>query len=418
MLTHSNIKSNVDYSQLRFGPRENQPKSPTLDSSTRVISFLPLSHILERMAGHFLILQSGATIAYAESQDSLKEDFLKVRPTAGASVPRVYEKMYAAMREQASSSPVKLKIFNWAVNIAQQKSTNTSNNLSLRFKSKIADILVFSKVKKALGGNIQFMISGGGKLSPDLCALYHGAGILVLEGYGLTETSPVISVNPPDSPQIGSVGPPLSNLEVKLLPQTSDNLKSSKNSEVGELLVRGPSVFSGYWNLPQETKATFEDDWFKTGDLVSIDSKGYITFLERIKEIIVLSTGKNVAPTPIEDMLTKNDLIEQSMLIGDDMKFISALIVPNESNLINLAKNKNIESLSIEHLCSNELIIDHFSKLISKLNSNIESHEQVKKFCIVSEEFTEQNNLMTPSLKKKRRNILDKYATEVETMYI
>ena len=418
MLTHSNIKSNVDHSQLRFGPRENQPKSPTLDSSTRILSFLPLSHILERMAGHFLMLQSGATIAYAESADSLKEDFLKVRPTAGASVPRVYEKMYAAMREQASSSPVKLKIFNWAVNIAQQKSTNTSNNLSLRFKSKIADILVFSKVKKALGGNIQFMISGGGKLSPDLCALYHGAGILVLEGYGLTETSPVISVNPPDSPQIGSVGPPLSNLELKLLPQTSEVQKSLHGSEIGELLVRGPSVFSGYWNLPKETKATFEDDWFKTGDLVSIDSNGYITFLERIKELIVLSTGKNVAPTPIEDMLTKNDLIEQSMLVGDDLKFISALIVPNEPNLINLAKNKNIESLSVEHLCSNKLIIDHFSELISELNSNIESHQQVKKFCIVSEEFTEQNNLMTPSLKKKRRNILDKYVTEVETMYI
>ncbi|MFL2521232.1 MAG: AMP-dependent synthetase/ligase [Halobacteriales archaeon] len=414
MLTHSNIKSNVDYSQLRFGPRSSNPGAPTLDSSTRILSFLPLSHILERMAGHFLMLQSGATIAYAESPDTLKEDFLQVRPTAGSSVPRVYEKMYVAMRDQASASSVKLRIFNWAVKIAKQKAHSTNLNPALSVKHAIANRLVYSKVKSALGGNIQFLISGGGKLSKDLCALYHGAGILVLEGYGLSETSPVITVNHPDAPRIGSVGPPLSNLEIKIDPTSGKDSEFSTLGEVGELLVRGPSVFSGYWNKPKETKESFDGDWFKTGDMVLLESDGYVTFLERIKEILVLSTGKNIAPTPLEDALIQNEFIEQSIVIGDEKKFISALLVPNTAALESWA---NEPSLDINDLCAHKKTIDHFSKIIDEINLNFEPHEQIKQFRIIPEEFTEENDLLTPSLKKKRRNILDKYTKEIKSMY-
>jgi len=414
MLTHLNIKSNVDYSQLRFGPREGKQNSPTLDSSTRILSFLPLSHILERMAGHFLMLQSGATIAYAESPDTLKEDFLQVRPTAGASVPRVYEKMYVAMRDQASESPIKLRIFNWAVKVARQKAYSSTINPILSIKHRIANRLVYSKVKSDLGGNIQFLISGGGKLSKDLCALYHGAGILVLEGYGLSETSPVITVNHPDSPRIGSVGPPLSNLEVKIKPVPHDGSKLSNTGEIGELLVRGPSIFSGYWNKPKETKESFDDDWFKTGDLVLLESDGYVTFLERIKEIMVLSTGKNVAPTPLEDALTQHELIEQSIVVGDEKKFISALLVPNTEALQSWMGDP---SAPLSDLHKDQKVIDNFSTIVDEINSNFEPHEQIKDFRIITEEFTEDNDLLTPSLKKKRRNILNKYKKEIESIY-
>jgi len=414
MLTHSNIKSNVDYSQLRFGPRKSKSGAPTLDSSTRILSFLPLSHILERMVGHFLMLQSGATIAYAESPDTLKEDFLKVRPTAGSSVPLIYEKMYVAMRDQASASPVKLRIFNWAVKIAKQKAYSTNLNPLLSLKHTIANRLVYSKVKSALGGNIQFLISGGGKLSKDLCALYHGAGILVLEGYGLSETSPVITVNHPDAPRIGSVGPPLSNLEIKIDPTSGENSKFSNLGEVGELLVRGPSVFSGYWNKPKETKESFDEDWFKTGDMVLLEPDGYVTFLERIKEILVLSTGKNIAPTPLEDALTQNEFIEQSIVIGDEKKFISALLVPNITTLQLLG---GPSAQDIGDLCTDQKTINHFSKIVDGINLIFEPHEQIKQFRLISEEFTEENDLLTPSLKKKRRNILDKYTKEIESMY-
>ncbi|SFR50485.1 AMP-dependent synthetase/ligase [Halogeometricum limi] len=418
-LTHGNFRSNVNQCYKRFGPRPDKGDTPAIGPGSTTLSFLPLAHVFERLAGHFLMFAAGACVAYAESPDTLREDFQLVRPTVGTSVPRVYEKLYDAIRTQASESPVKQRIFEWAVGVGRDYHTTDAPGAVLTAKHRLADRLVFEQVREALGGRIDFFISGGGSLSAELCALYHGMGLPIYEGYGLTETSPVVAVNPPEEPKIGTIGPPITDVEIRLDDTVAGDVAGEAGGDVGELLVKGPNVSQGYWNRPDETAAAFtEDGWFRTGDVVELRPDGYISFRERAKQILVLSTGKNVAPGPIEDAFAASDVVEQCMVLGDGKKFVSALVVPNFDGLREWADREGYDlPEDLRGVCRDDRVRERIQTEIDRVNENFESYEQIKQFRLVPEDFTEENDLMTPTMKKKRRNILDRYADQVNLLY-
>ena len=455
-LTHRNFRSNVNQCYRRFGPRpDRDPEMPTTDADTVALSFLPLAHVFERLAGHFLLFAAGATVAYAESADTLREDFQLVNPTTVTSVPRVYEKLYGAVREQASESPIKQRIFEWAVDVAREHERAENPGTLLSAKHGVADRLVYSSVREALGDNVDFFVSGGGSLSEDLCRLFHGMGVPILEGYGLTETSPVLSVNPIEEPEPGTIGPPVVDVETKLdesigvvgdsegrSPSGSEDRSSSGNREpqapgdsraepgedvagaTGELLVRGPNVTDGYWEKPEATAEAFveaEDGgepWFRTGDVVEIREDGYIAFRERAKQLMKLSTGKMVPPGAIEDAFAENELVEQLMVVGDARKFVGALIVPGFDAVRAWGEREGLDLPDDDaELCRDDRVRDLIQREVERVNEGFESHERIKQFRLVPEEFTPENDLLTPTMKKKRRKILDRWADEVETIY-
>jgi long-chain acyl-CoA synthetase len=423
-LTHRNFRSNVNQCFRRFGPRpDRDPDMPTTDSDTVALSFLPLAHVFERLAGHFLMFAAGSTIAYAESADTLREDFQLVNPTTVTSVPRVYEKLYAAVREQASESPIKQRIFEWAVDVAREYERVDDPGMVLSAKHDVADRLVYSSVREALGDNIDFFVSGGGSLSEGLCRLFHGMGIPILEGYGLTETAPVVSVNPIEDPKPGTIGPPVTEVETKL-DESVGVIGEETEGDTGELLVRGPNVTDGYWEKPQATEEAFTDaedggePWFKTGDVVEIRPDGYITFRERAKQLMKLSTGKMVPPGAIEDAFAENELIEQVMVIGDARKFVSALIVPAFGAVRAWGEREGLDLPDDNaELCRDDRVRDRIQAEVERINEPFESHERIKQFKLVEEEFTAENDLLTPTMKKKRRKILDRWADDIEDIY-
>lgn len=442
-LTHANFRDNVSQCYRRFADRpDRDPDVPGIAAESTTLSFLPLAHVFERMAGHYMMFAAGATVGYAESPDTLREDFGLVRPTTTTSVPRVYEKLYDAIREQASESPVKERIFEWAVDVGRAHHEADSPGPLLDAKRAVADRLVFSSVRDAIGGNVDFFISGGGSLSAELCALYHGMDLPILEGYGLTETSPVISVNPPEAPKVGTIGPPVVDTEIAIDDTVVGEEVADLAGDVGELLVRGPQVTDGYWNRPDATADAFteagrlpsdavtagtppedrdgdpDEPWFHTGDIVQLRPDGYIAFRERAKQLLVLSTGKNVAPGPIEDRFAANEFVEQCVVLGDSQKFVSALIVPNFERLAAWAETRGIDLPGDrEGICRDERVRERIQTEVDRVNEEFEPYERIKRFRLVAEEFTEENDLLTPTMKKKRRNILDRFADEVELIY-
>lgn len=450
-LTHGNFRDNVSQCYRRFADRpDRDPEVPGVSAESTTLSFLPLAHVFERMAGHYMMFAAGATVAYAESPDTLREDFGLVRPTTTTSVPRVYEKLYDAIREQASESPVKERIFEWAVDVGRDHHEADDPGPLLDAKRAVADRLVFSSVREAIGGNIEFFISGGGSLSAELCALYHAMDLPILEGYGLTETSPVICVNPPERPQVGTIGPPVVDTEIAIDDGVVGEEVADLAGDVGELLVRGPQVTEGYWDRPDATADAFVDaddlpedavtagtppdervgegetdseaaaaePWFRTGDIVQLRPDGYVAFRERAKQLLVLSTGKNVAPGPIEDRFAANEFVEQCVVLGDGRKFVSALIVPNFERVTAWAEDGGVDLPEDRAaVCRDDRVRDRIQAEVDRVNEEFESYEQIKQFRIVEEEFTEENDLLTPTMKKKRRNILDRFADEVELIY-
>lgn len=418
-LTHWNFRSNVNQCYRRFGPRPDK-ECPVIDEYSKAVSFLPLAHVFERTAGHFMLFAAGACIAYAESPDTLQDDFQTVKPTTGTSVPRVYERIYDAIRAQADGSDFSRRVFDWATDVGVAYHETDSPSLGLRAQKVLADKLVFDKVKEGLGGNIDFFISGGGSLSADLCALYHGMGLPILEGYGLTETSPVICVNPPEAPKIGTIGYPVVDVEVRVDESIVGENFSEAAGDVGELLVKGPNVTDGYWNKPEETERAFtEDGWFRTGDIVEIRPDGYIAFRERAKELLVLSTGKNVPPGPIEDAFAASEIVEQCMVMGDGRKFVSALIVPNVEKVRERAAREGISLPDDDReLCRNDTVSNWIEDEIERINPQFESYEQIKQFRLVPIEFTEDNDLLTPTMKKKRRNIRSRFSDDIDSIYV
>ncbi len=433
-LTHANIRSNVNQIYRRYGPRPDKSEDvPVIDEHVQTMSYLPLAHIFERTAGHFLIFGSGGCVAYAEDTETLKEDFSAVQPDTATSVPRVYEKIYDTIREQASESAIKQRIFEWAtdVGVAHQQAADPGPILTA--KRSVADKLVFSTVREALGGNIELLISGGGSLSAELCTLYHAMGLPIYEGYGLTETSPVVTVNPPEEPKIGTIGPAVTDVELRIDESAADKEPDDEGA-VGELLVQGPNVFDGYWKKPGATERAFTEDipesdaagesgdssgrWFRTGDIVHLRPDGYVEFRDRTKQIIVLSTGKNVAPAPIEDRFAASDRVEQAMVLGDGEKFVSALLVPNTAQIRDWAAEAGIDLPDDpDAMCDDERVREYIQEEVDRINEDFESHETIKQFALVPQEFTEENDMLTPTMKKKRRVILDRFGDRVDRIY-
>ncbi|SEQ88734.1 AMP-dependent synthetase/ligase [Natrinema salaciae] len=420
-LTHGNFRANVNGIRKRVGPRPDKPDDvPVLDDESLAMSYLPLAHVFERTAGHFVLFASGACVAYAESPDTLQEDFSTVSPTAATSVPRVYEKIYDGIREQASESAAKERIFEWATDVGVEYQRTDSPGPILKAKQALADKLVFSTVREALGGEIEFLISGGGSLSPELCRLYHAMGLPIYEGYGLTETAPVVTSNPPEATKIGTIGPALVNVDLRVDESVADQSAFDDDpGDVGELLVKGPNVTQGYWNKPGATEGAFtEDGWFRTGDIVHLRPDGYLEFRDRAKQIIVLSTGKNVAPGPIEDAFAASEVVEQAMVVGDGEKFIGALLVPNTNHVREWAEAEDIDLPDDpQAMCDDERVREYVRQEVDRANEHFEKHETIKQFELVPQEFTEENDMLTPTMKKKRRVILERFEDRVDRIY-
>lgn len=420
-LTHRNFRANINDIRKRLGPRpDKSPETFVINEATDTLSFLPLAHVFERTTGHFFLFASGGTVAYAESPDTVGEDLEQVEPDGMTSVPRVYERIHDSMHEQASGSRIKERVFNWALGVAREHSRRTDYGVFHRFKHALADRLVYSTVHEELGGNVEGFISGGGSLSMDLAELFDGMGLTIYEGYGLTEAAPVVSVNPIEEPRPGTLGLPLVGVEASLdRSQVGETQKRRTSGEIGELLVRGPNVTDGYWKDPHATEAAFtEDGWFRTGDIVELTDEGYLVFHDRLKQILVLSTGKNVAPVPIENAFATSDRIEQIMVIGDDEKFVSALIVPNFEGLRSWAQREQIQLPDRrEELCHDNRVQQWIVEEVDEINQRFQPEERIKLFELVPERWTPKNDLLTPSLKKKRRNILQRYAERIDNIY-
>jgi len=401
VLTHNNILSNVKggVATLKIGPDDT------------FLSFLPLCHVFERMAGHFCPLSVGATIAYAESIDTVAQNLGEVKPTIMTSVPRFFEKMYNRVLENAAAGgAAKKKIFNWALKTGEKYSKVQDKNKVggfLKFKHNLATKLVFSKLQERFGGRLRFFVSGGAPLSKEIGEFFYAAGIKILEGYGLTESSPVIAANLEEKFKFGTVGPALKagGVEIKI-------------AEDGEVLTRGPHVMKEYYKKPAETKEVIDEDgWLHTGDIGFLDEDGFLTITDRKKNIIVTSGGKNIAPAPIENSMLTSPLIEQILIIGDKRKFISALIVPNFEMIKNYAEENNIQYQNEKELVQNQKINQLISNEINRLSADLARYEQIKAFRLLPNMFTIEEGELTPTLKIKRKVVEQKYAELVESMY-
>ena len=442
-LTHWNFRSNVHMIRRRAGPRPDEPDRPCMSSDSTTISFLPLAHVFERTVGSFTAYGSGATVGYAESTDTIADDIQNIQPTTAASVPRVYERIFDSMREQAAESSVKERIFNWGLDVAIDYQQAEDPGTLLRLKHSIADKLVYSTVREQLGGNIELMVSGGGSLSTDLCRMFNGMGIVVTEGYGLTETAPVVSTNSVDDIRPGTLGVPLIGVDVAIDESAVDQDdvdREVEGSTVGELLVSGENVTDGYWNKPGATERAFTDDpagsdeaaeavaadgagagtgkWFRTGDLVEQTPDGFLIFQERLKQIIVPDTGKNVAPQPIEDLFSTNNRVEQIMVVGDNQKFVGGIIVPNFESMRKWADEEGIDLPENNHAAiEDDRAREWVSEAVDEANEQLEKHEQIRDFALVGEEWTPENNMLTPSMKKVRNTILDVHEEKMAEIY-
>jgi long-chain acyl-CoA synthetase len=400
MLTHSNFMSNV---QAATGV-------VTITPDDIFLSFLPLSHVFERMGGHYLPLSSGATIAYAESLFTIRQDMQDVRPTIMMSVPRLYEGMHERiLRSVKEGSPTKQKIFHWSVGVgskvsqAIQQKKKPSPILSL--KASVANKLVFEKLKAVTGGRLRFFVSGGAPLSKAIAEFFHAAGILILEGYGLTETSPVICVNRPNQWKFGTVGPMIPGIEMKI-------------AEDGEILSRGPHIMQGYFNKPSDTAEAIDPDgWFHTGDIGEVDEEGFLTITDRKKNILVLSNGKNVAPQPIENQLKQSPYISEIMLLGDQRSIVTALIVPSFDEIKEYAKEQQLETGDMAALLQTQEIQRLIRGEINQYSTDFADFERVRMFTLLEEEFTQESEEMTPTLKLKRQVIMEKHKEAIEQMY-
>ncbi len=395
MLTHGNIAANQNYAALDFN----------FNSTDSCISFLPLSHITAR-ALDYVMYMSGAQVAYCSKFDNLAVAMKEIRPTVLVGVPRVYEKIRQAVEQKSAQSAVKKRILAWAIRLgANYRDTVYDGKKPGALLWRLAEKLVYSKVQEAFGGRVRIFVSGGAPLGIDTAQWFAAVGIALWEGYGLTETSPVIALNTPFHHRMGSVGKQLPNVELKL-------------AEDGELLTRGPAVFPGYWQKPAATAECIDEEgWFKTGDIAHLDADGFLYITDRKKELLKTSGGKLVAPQPIENKLKNNVLVAQAALVGDKHKFISALIAPNFPALEDWARHHGVEAKSREELVADSRVVALYGEIVRKTNSGLANFEALKRFRVVVEEWTQESGELTPSMKLKRRVITARYAAVIDALY-
>lgn len=379
-----------------------------LHSTDSCLSFLPLSHVLERVA-YYAFLHQGALINYAESIDMVATNLQEVRPTFLVSVPRLFEKIRAKVFESVDSGPaLKQTLFYWGLEMGRRvyeaKASGREPDFFTQLQYNLADRLVFSKVRERTGGNLRYCISGGAPLPKEVGIFFDVIGITILEGYGLTESSPVIACNRPGHIRLGTVGMPIPHVEVRL-------------AEDGEILARGPNIMLGYFNNEEATREALDPDgWLHTGDIGALED-GYLRITDRKKEILVMSNGKNVAPQPIESALVLSSLIAQAMVIGDNRNYVTALVVPNFETLERVARERGWTASSPRELVARPEVKELLRQEIDTQTKDFARFEQIKEFLLLPEEFTQENDELTPTLKLKRRNVLKRYQDAIDALY-
>jgi len=424
VLTNRNFCSNVKAALQRvpFGEDDHH------------LSFLPLSHAFERTAGHTAVLAAGATISYAESVEAVSQNLKEVQPTIMISVPRMFEKVYNRVTKQVSEGgTVKQKLFEWAVRAGEKHADAQQGNGSgpgpwLKAQKALAHRLVFSTLHEKLGGNLRFAVSGGAALPKEIGTFFQAAGVTIIEGYGLTETAPVISVNPMDAPRYGTVGHILPGVTVaiqslegneRIGEVNGNDYPTSTTTEEGEILVKGPNVMKAYWNRPEQTRSVFDPDgWYHTGDVGRFDD-GYLQITDRIKHMIVSRGGKNIYPGPIEETFKTQAWIDQIIIIGEDRPFLTALVVPDFDSLRMRARDHEIDEArySDEELLDHEDVRDLFDDTFRTYNHDAAAHEKIRNFRLLAEPFTVEDGTLTPTLKLRRSVITDRYVDLVDEMY-
>jgi len=401
MLMHKNIMSNV----LAVG------KLIEFKQDDLALSFLPLSHSFERMAGHFTMLYYKIPIAYAEGINQLADNMKEVKPTILVSVPRIFEKVHGGiLSNMERSSDLQRKVFEWAIETGRQAASYSTQKKPLpalmKMKVAIADKLVYSKIKDRLGGNIRYMVSGGAPLAQEIAEFFYYLGLHILEGYGLTETSPVVSCNTPDNFKFGTVGQPIPGVKVKI-------------ADDGEILVKGDNVMKGYYNREEDTKEAIDEEfWFHTGDIGELDSENFLKITDRKKDLIITAGGKNVAPQNIENLLKMERFIEQVNVIGDRRKYLTAVIVPEFEEIKKWGTEKGITWESNTAMANDQRVVALVQECIDRVNSQLAKYETIKKFVLSEVQFTQENNMLTPTLKVKRKIVNKYFADKIEQMYV
>lgn len=399
MLTHTNLVTNLIDSSGHL----------SFSAADSVLSVLPYSHVLERLA-MYMYMHHGMSIFYAESMEKIGDNLREVRPTILICVPRLFEKIYMRIKDAAAAGgKTKASILSWAVNVGKDYARHTLNHQKvpplLAFKYKLASRLVFSKWHAGVGGRIRVFISGGAALPDEIALVFAGAGLPIVQGYGLTETSPVISAGQLEDNRIGTVGKPIHNVEVRIAAD-------------GEIETRGPNIMQGYYNKPAETRAVFTDDgWFKTGDIGTLDEDGFLRITDRKKELFKTSGGKYIAPQPIEQMIKGSRFVNQVVLIGDGRKFPAALIVPDWEQLRAYAELKGIEARTPAELCKHPRILNLFERQVEALTPDLAQYEKVKRVALLENELTIEGDELTPTLKVKRRVVDEKYRDVIDRLY-
>jgi long-chain acyl-CoA synthetase len=401
MLSHGNIASNVTTCVALF----------SFTAEDECLSFLPLSHIFERMFGHYCMFHAGVVINYAESIDAVPANMLEIRPQLMASVPRLYEKIYARVLDNVrASSPLRKRIFAWGRRVGEQWAELMIEKrpvpAGLRAQKLLADRLVFAKLRKRTGGRVRFFISGGAPLSREIARFFYAAGLPVLEGYGLTETSPVMAVNTFQHHRLGTVGKAIPEVEIRIAPD-------------GEIVTRGPNVMCGYFNKPEATaEAIDEEGWFHTGDIGMIDADGFLSITDRKKDLIVTAGGKNIAPQPIENLAKSSKFVATAVMIGDRRPFPVMLVVPNAAQVKGWAEYKGLPDGELEALLGLPEVRQKIEREVRMTLRDLAQFEMPKKLLLLSREFTVESGELTPTLKVRRRIVEERHRAAIEALYL
>lgn len=396
MLSHANMATNIRDSLLEVGVDDV------------ALSFLPLCHVAERLAD-YVYFMTGATVAYAESIEAVPVNMNEVRPTIAVGVPRFFEKVHGkVMAAMAQAPAVRRNLFNWSVSVGKAATpyriAGEPLPLLLRIKHGVAEKLVFHKLRGRLGGRIRMFVSGAAPLARHLAEFFHALGLPIYEGYGLTETSPLVSINTAANFKFGTVGKIIPNVEVRI-------------AEDGEILVRGPNVMQGYFRMQEQTSEVMDGEWFHTGDIGNLDDEGYLSITDRKKDLFKTSGGKYIVPAPIENQLKSSPLIETAVVIAERRNFPSALIVPDFAALGAWAQSEGINFAGNEELCADERVQDHMMGEVESLSDSMANYEKVKKIALIANEFSIDGGELTPTMKVRRREVDEKYARQIEGIY-
>jgi len=401
MLTHRNILSNVEAARSVIH----------VDERDVFLSYLPMCHSYERTTGFYIAFASGGTTAFAESLEALRTNLQEVRPTVMTSVPQLFERIRRGINSQvARQSSVRRRIFKWAIELGLQRLHEQEHrgkvSRSVEFRYHVADKLVFTKIRQSVGGRIRFFVSGGGPLAPDIARFFWAIGLPIIEGYGLTEAAPILTVGRPDDYEFGTVGKPLPNVEIRI-------------DDTGEILARGPNIMRGYWRNPDETARTIDEDgWLHTGDVGSWTERGNLKITDRIKNIIVTSGGKNIAPQLVEITLMQSRFVAQIIVLGEGRPYCVALVVPNEEELRSLVSELGIDATApLDDLCEDQRVVSAVQRDLERYQRDLAKYERVRRIALIPEPFSIENGLLTPTLKVKRREIGQRYAALCERLY-